>query len=215
MDRVTVPVELFVSSWTSSSVPGSGSLLLPEESSQPDTARAHPSRSRTSHARAIICPIVFISVSSIRSADHPGHRRPNDPALYNQPQSPDKSRRNFRNSRNSKPARPSAPVRDAQGVHYASVGERPWHHIDPPEYKVEARREEALEPPVPIAILPYRRALLPQVYAVESAPDASGLKAGDRIAVAHRALLDGTSVQGEPVENISSCAVVKGVAQRP
>ena len=93
MDRVTVPVELLASSWTSSSASGLESLFLLEDSSQPDTARAHPSSSRTSQARAIICPIVFISVSSARSADHPGRRRPDSPALYNHPQSPDKSRR--------------------------------------------------------------------------------------------------------------------------
>lgn len=64
---------------------------------------------------------------------------------------------------------------------------------DPPEYEVIVRLGEALAPPSPASILPYRRALLAQVFTVESAPPASNLKPGEEIAVAHWAVLDGVS----------------------
>ncbi len=74
---------------------------------------------------------------------------------------------------------------------YQQARSRLAEHRAPPEYDIVARLNEVLPPPSPDAILPYRRALLAQVFTVESAPAESTLAEGDEIAVAHWAVLDG------------------------
>ena len=81
---------------------------------------------------------------------------------------------------------------DAQRTaRHATVRARWDARTDPPELQVIARLHEALPPPTPESILPYRRALLAQVFTLETVPDGSPLSAGDEIAVAHWAVLDG------------------------
>lgn len=73
---------------------------------------------------------------------------------------------------------------------HARVQNRLLGRIEPPEYEVVARLDKVLPPADPATILPYRRALLAQVYTVESAPAESALNTGDSIAIAHWAILD-------------------------
>ena len=76
----------------------------------------------------------------------------------------------------------------------AHVRARTSSRTEPPLFDVRLRLLTPLAPPAPATILPYRRALLAQTYAVESAPHDSGLQPGDEIAVAHWTILDGESL---------------------
>ncbi len=79
---------------------------------------------------------------------------------------------------------------DEIAARHAHIQARAKERDDPVEFHVVARLQEALPPPDPESILPYRRALLTQAYTVESAPAKSGLQPGDEIAVSHWAVLD-------------------------
>ena len=73
---------------------------------------------------------------------------------------------------------------------HAHSRDRAQERDAPVEFHVVARLQEALPPPDPESILPYRRALLTQAYTVESAPPESDLQSGDDIAVSHWTVLD-------------------------
>lgn len=76
-------------------------------------------------------------------------------------------------------------------VRHDAVTARLSNRSEPLEVDVIVRLDEALASPPAASILPYHRALLAQVFTVESASAGSSLSPGDEIAVAHWTVLDG------------------------
>ncbi len=86
---------------------------------------------------------------------------------------------------------------------------------EPPEFTVTARLNEALDPPDPNDILPYRRALQTQAYTVEAAPPESGLSPGDEIAVSHWTILNEQVVERDFVSGESYDLHISPFDKRP